>query len=44
MSCRNWTSGHTHAGDLGIASPLPGSLSSQVPMIDKPEARRFPPR
>ena len=21
---------------------LPGSLSSQVPMIDKPEARRFP--
>ena len=22
---------------------LPGSLSSQVPMIDTPEARRFPP-
>jgi hypothetical protein len=22
---------------------LPGSLSSQVPMIDKPEAGRFPP-
>jgi hypothetical protein len=35
MSRRNWTSGHTRAGDLGNASPLPGSLSSQVPMIDK---------
>jgi hypothetical protein len=39
---RNWTLWH-FALETSAYQPPPGSLSSQVPIIDKPEARRFPP-
>jgi hypothetical protein len=38
---RNWTLWH-YALETSAYQPPPGSLSSQVPMIDKPEARRLP--
>ena len=40
---RDWTLWHYYSQETSAYQPPPGSLSSQVPMIDKPEARRFPP-